>query len=406
MKDKSMQDQFDIVIVGAGMVGLTLATLLVQSEFAESLRVTVVDSGNEPRFDLAGDVDLRVSAISPGSAEILSRAGVWQEIRAMRACPFVAMRVWDADGSVDGPETLRFDAAELALPELGHIVENKLIQDRLLRRLAGHGQQVQFGAKIDSVRVAGDRFLVTMADRTPVRPELLIAADGSSSFVRTAAGIPLHAWRYAQSAFVTHLRPEQHHAATAWQRFLRSGPIALLPLADGRVSVVWSASDELARQALTASSEELGRMLSQASDYVLGALSPCGPRGSFALQAQYAAKYALPGLVLVGDAAHSVHPLAGQGVNLGLADAAALTEIIGDALARGEYPGDLPCLRRYERARKGANQLMLRFIDSISGLFANESATVSRLRGGGMRLFNHSGPVRRQVARVALGLRR
>lgn len=147
-------------------------------------------------------------------------------------------------------------------------------------------------------------------------------------------------------------------------------------------------------------------MLGQASDFALGNLSPCGPRGSFSLQAQYAVKYALPGLVLIGDAAHSVHPLAGQGANLGLADAAVLTEMIGDALARGECPGDLPCLRRYERARKGANQLMLRFIDGISGLFASDSATVARLRGGGMRLFNHSGPLRRQVARVALGLRR
>ena len=406
MKDNKIKEQFDIVIVGAGMVGLTLATLLVESKFADSLRVTVVDSGLEPRFDLSSDVDLRVSAISPGSAEILSRAGVWQEIRSMRACPFVAMRVWDADGSVEGPETLRFDAADFALPELGSIVENTLVQNRLLRRLAGHGHRVQFGAKIHSVRGAGDRYLMTAADAAPVRPELLVAADGSNSFIRTAAGIPLHAWRYAQSAFVTHVRPERHHRDTAWQRFLRSGPLALLPLADGRVSVVWSTSDEQARQAVAATHDELGEMLAQASDFVLGGLIPCGPRGSFALQAQYAAKYALPGLVLVGDAAHSVHPLAGQGANLGLADAALLTDTIGDALARGEYPGDLPCLRRYERARKGANQLMLRFIDGISGLFASESATVARLRGGGMRLFNHSGPVRRQVARIALGLRR
>jgi 2-octaprenylphenol hydroxylase len=401
-----MKDPFDIVIAGAGMVGLTLATLLVESEFAECLRVTVVDSGNEPHFDLSADVDLRVSAISPGSANILSRAGVWKEIRSMRACPFAAMRVWDADGSVDGPETLRFDAAEFALAELGTIVENSLIQDRLLRRLAAHGHRVQFGARIHRLLGAGDRFLMTVADAAPVRPELLIAADGSNSFIRTAAGIPLHAWRYKQSAFVTHVRPERRHADTAWQRFLRSGPIALLPLSDGRVSVVWSSSDESARQALAASSGELGQMLGQASDFVLGNLSPCGPRGSFPLQSQYAANYALPGLVLVGDAAHSVHPLAGQGANLGLADAAELTETIGDALARGEYPGDLPCLRRYERARKGANQLMLRFIDGISGLFASESVTMSRLRGSGMRLFNRSGPVRRQVARVALGLRR
>lgn len=401
-----MKDPFDIVIVGAGMVGLTLAALLAEGRSAGKLRLTVLDSGKPPRFVGSDDVDLRVSAISPGSAEILDRARVWQEIRTMRACPFTAMRVWDADGNADGPETLRFDAADFALPELGHIVENVLIQDRLLRRLTASGLQVQFGAKIDRVLATGDRFLLATGTAAPLRPELLIAADGSNSFIRSAAQIPLHAWQYAQTAFVTHLRPELPHRDTAWQRFLRNGPIALLPLADGRVSVVWSTSAELAGQALEADHDELGDMLGQASDFVLGKLSPCGPRGSFPLRSQYAEKYALPGLVLVGDAAHSVHPLAGQGANLGLADAEVLADTIEDALLRGLHPGDLPSLRRYERARKGANQLMLRFIDGISVLFASDSATVARVRGSGMRLFNQSGPLRRQVARVALGLRR
>jgi 2-octaprenylphenol hydroxylase len=401
-----MNGKFGVVIAGAGIVGLTLASLLKRSEFSEKLRVTVVDSGNRPRFDVSADVDLRVSAISPGSAEVLDRAGVWQEVRSIRACPFAAMRVWDADGNVDGPETLRFDAADFALPELGTIVENALIQDRLLHRLAKHGQAVRFAARIQKVQSAGDRYLVDVADTPPLRPELLIAADGSNSFVRNAAGMRSRSWPYAQSAFVTHVRPERHHRHTAWQRFLRSGPIALLPLADGRVSVVWSTSEDVAKRAIAASDGELGRMLGVASDFVLGKLQPAGPRGTFPLQAQYATQYALPGLVLVGDAAHSVHPLAGQGANLGLADAAVLTDMIGEALARGDHPGDMPCLRRYERARKGANQLMLWFIDGISELFASESATVSRLRSGGMRLFNRSGPVRRQVARVALGLRR
>ncbi|MCI0516445.1 MAG: FAD-dependent monooxygenase, partial [Woeseiaceae bacterium] len=241
-----MKDSFDIVIVGAGMVGLTLAALLTEGRSAGKLRLTVLDSGKQPRFVGSDEVDLRVSAISPGSAEILDRAGVWQEIRTMRACPFTAMRVWDADGNADGPETLRFDAADFALPELGHIVENVLIQDRLLRRLTASGLQVQFGAKIDRVLATGDRFLLATGTAAPLRPELLIAADGSNSFIRSAAQIPLHAWQYAQSAFVTHVRPELPHRDTAWQRFLRNGPIALLPLADGRVSVVWSTSAELA----------------------------------------------------------------------------------------------------------------------------------------------------------------
>lgn len=402
-----MNKRFDIVIAGAGMVGLTVAALLAKSSCAGRLRIVVQDAGDVPRFDdVSAEVDLRVSAISPGSAEILTEAGVWDEIRQRRACPFRAMRVWDADGSADGPARLCFDAADLAVPELGYIVENALIQHALLRELARCGLAVQFGVGIEKVRAAGERFLVSGAQSEPLRPELLIAADGANSFIRTAAGIRVRSWRYAQSAFVTHARPERDHGNTAWQRFLRSGPLALLPLSDGRVSVVWSTTEGQAKQALAASDEALRRMLGEASDFVLGQLDPCGPRGTFPLRAQYALQYALPGLVLLGDAAHSVHPLAGQGVNLGLADAAFLVREIERALERGEHPGDLPSLRRYERARKGANLLMLRFIDGISRLFASESAPASRLRGTGMQLFNSSGPVRRQAARVALGLRR
>jgi 2-octaprenylphenol hydroxylase len=213
-------------------------------------------------------------------------------------------------------------------------------------------------------------------------------------------------WRYGQTALVTHLRTERHHAQTAWQRFLPSGPLAFLPLEDGRVSIVWSTSDQEARDALAASGDELAQLLDDASDGVLGKLTPDGPRAVFPLHARYARNYAVPGLVLVGDAAHSVHPLAGQGVNLGLADAAQLVSAIGTALGNGEYPGDLPALRRYERARKGENQVMLRFIDGIARLFASEVEPLERLRGTGMRLFNRSGPVRRLAIEQALGLRR
>jgi 2-octaprenylphenol hydroxylase len=402
-----VNERFDIVIAGAGMVGLTVAALLAKSSCARRLRIVVLDAGNAPQFEAEGaEVDMRVSAISPGSAEILNETGVWDEIRRQRACPFRAMRVWDADGSADGPETLRFDAADLAVTELGHIVENSLIQRSLLRELALSGQAVQFGVALEKLHAAGERFLVHGAQSGPLRPELLIAADGGNSFIRTAAGIRVRSWRYAQTAFVTHATPERPHGNVAWQRFLRSGPLALLPLNDGRVSIVWSTTEEQAKRALAASDATLRQMLGEASDFVLGQLDPCGPRGTFPLRAQYALQYALPGLVLLGDAAHSVHPLAGQGVNLGLADAAVLVTEIEHAFERGEHPGDLPTLRRFERARKGANQMMLRFIDGISRLFASDSAPASRLRGTGMLLFNRSGPLRRQAARVALGLRR
>jgi 2-octaprenylphenol hydroxylase len=401
-----VKERFDIVIAGAGMMGLTAAALLARSACAGQLRLTIVDAGKPPKFDVAGDIDLRVSAISPGSAQLLGDAGVWPGIRSLRACPFVSMRVWDADGSVDGAETLRFDAADLAVPELGCIVENTLVQDRLLQAIADRGQSVRFATRIQALHAAGDRFLVRLGDGTVLRPELLIGADGNQSFVRDEAGIKVRSWPYPQSAFVVHVRPEKPHRNTAWQRFLRSGPLALLPLTDGRVSVVWSTSTEETKRALEAPDDELGRMLGEASDGVLGKLTPGGRRGAFPLHAQFARRYTMPGLVLVGDAAHSVHPLAGQGANLGFADVAALIKQIEEALAHGEHPGDLPVLRRYERARKGANQLMLGFVDGVSRLFGSDLASVARLRGTGMRLFNRSGPIRRQVLQVALGLRR
>jgi 2-octaprenylphenol hydroxylase len=222
--------------------------------------------------------------------------------------------------------------------------------------------------------------------------------------VRDQAGISVRSWPYPQKAFVTHLMPEKSHCNTAWQRFLETGPIGLLPLRDGRVSTVWSTTPALAKIALAASDNELRSMLTDATDAVLGKLAPAGPRGAFPLRAQHANKYVLPGLALVGDAAHTVHPLAGQGANLGFSDAAVLAEVIEEAFDANENPGDLPVLRRYERARKGDNKTMLHFVDGLNRLFSNDSASIARLRGTGMRLFNKSGPIREHVVQIALGI--
>jgi 2-octaprenylphenol hydroxylase len=211
-------------------------------------------------------------------------------------------------------------------------------------------------------------------------------------------------WPYDQTALVTHLRPTRPHQATAWQRFLREGPLGVLPLADGRVSVVWSTSPDLAKRGADASDEELGRMLTDASDKVLGNLSVAGPRGAFPLGAQHAQRYVLPGIALIGDAAHAIHPLAGQGANLGLQDAAELADVIETALQKGLHPGDQPVLRRYERARRGANATMLHFMTGLNRLFTTDSRLVGELRAVGMRIFNRSGPIRERAVKVALGV--
>ena len=399
-----MNRPFDIVIVGAGITGLTVAALLAHSKNAERLRVKIVDAGKRPAFDLSEDVSLRVSAIASGSSDIFASIGVWQDILGQRACPYRDMRVWDASGYFEGPDTLRFEAAEFAVSELGFIVENTLIQHAVLQQLDALKQAVEFETPIISIAQSDDRFSVDFANGETIMADLIVGADGAGSFVRNSAGITVDAWAYPQSAFVTHLRPEKSHQYTAWQRFLRNGPVALLPLQDGRVSVVWSTTPEEADKAIAASNDELSDMLSEATDHVLGRLVPEGPRGSFPLKAQHANNYVLPGLALVGDAAHAVHPLAGQGANLGLADAARLVNVLDEAISNDEYPGDMPVLRRYERARKGANQTMLYFIDSLNRLFLSESDSVAKLRGSGMRLFNLSGPIREHAVHVALGL--
>lgn len=400
-----MNRRFDILIAGAGMVGLTVALMLKRADANDQLTITVVDAGKRPSFSPGLDVSLRVSAIASGTASLLARLGAWERIADTRVCAYRDMKVWDARGSVEGPETLRFDAAEFAVPQLGFIVENVLIQDALLALLDSTSVSINYETRIRSVKKCGGRFVVEYGDGETMTPELLLGADGASSFVRNSAGIAVKSWKYPQTALVTHLQPEFSHRNTAWQRFLATGPVALLPLLDGRVSTVWTTTPEQAQELVSMPEDQMASLLTDATDSVLGRLTASGPRGSFPLKSQHAHRYVLDGLALLGDAAHTVHPLAGQGANLGLADADMLAEVIAGAIAAGEYPGDLPVLRRYERARKAANMTMLRFIDGLNRLFSNESVPLARLRGVGMALFNKSGPIREYAVQVALGLR-
>lgn len=397
-----MNGNYEVVVVGAGMVGLAAACLLAAED---RLSLTVIDAAGRPGFDPQEDVSLRVSAIAPGSQQLLARLGAWKEIRDTRLCPYRTMKVWDATAQVDSPETLVFDAAEFALPELGHITENALLQHALLMQLERQRVDMRFATPIRSVVRHGHRLELELDDGERLRPDLLVGADGAMSVVRGSAGIAVRTWPYAQRAFVCHLQPERGHRNTAWQRFLQEGPVGLLPLADGRVSVVWSTTPDIVEEALQMSDAALSDKLTEVTDGVLGRLSAKGARGTFPLEARHAAQYVQEGLVLVGDAAHSIHPLAGQGVNLGFADAGELADVLRRALAADENPGDLPTLRRYERARKGANEAMLRFTDALNRLFSNDSASLARLRRAGMFLFNKSGPVRDQAVRTALGIR-
>ncbi len=383
-----MKRRFDIVIVGGGVTGLTLATLLAKCDHADALDITLIEAAPRPSFSVKDPVALRVSAIASGSADVLSSVGAWPHVVAARLSAYESMRVWDENDSPESGSALRFDAADFAVPQLGFIVENVLLQYALLMALDDTNVVLRFDSTIEALPGA----------------DLVVGADGVRSRVRELAGIGIQRRPYEQTAFVTHLTPENGHNQTAWQRFLRDGPLGMLPLADGRISVVWSTGPELAQAALAASDAEIGRMLTEASDFVLGELKVAGPKAVFPLCAQTADETVRAGVALIGDAAHAIHPLAGQGANLGLQDAVELAQVIDQAIGRGLHPGDRPVLRRYERARKGANLTMLHLMTGLNRLFATDSTLAGEIRMAGMRLFNRSGPIRERAVKVALGV--
>jgi 2-octaprenylphenol hydroxylase len=401
-----MNENFHVVIVGAGIAGLTVAALLAQSDVRERLKITLLDAQQRPSRPTGKDVALRVSAIATGSAHLLQSIGAWSSVDAERIGSYDVMRVWDESSTADSGDALYFDAAEFAVPQLGFIVENVMLQTALLDVLHRENIELLFESPFAALQAQESGQRVQLEVGRTLHADLVIGADGARSLVRESAGIETQEWAYGQSAFVTHLQPERSHCKTAWQRFLNNGPLGMLPLGDGRISVVWSTTDEQAQWAMAATDEALSKALSEASDHVMGELTVAGPRGAFPLQARHARDYVKAGIALVGDAAHAVHPLAGQGANLGLQDAACLADVIAKAMQNGEHPGDRPVLRRFERSRKGENATMLHFMTGLNRLFATDSTLLKELRTTGMRLFNQSGPIREHVVSVALGTRR
>ncbi|MGB5687889.1 MAG: FAD-dependent monooxygenase [Woeseiaceae bacterium] len=396
--------RYNIVVVGGGVTGLMAATLLAKGPHGDALDITLVDAAPRPVFSPDSDVALRVSAIATGTARLFASVGAWEYAAATRVSPYTSMRIWDARDTLESAAALRFNADEFAIPQLGFIVENVLLQDVLLYQLDRTDVTLKFSSPIARLRRSARHYELDLESGESLTADLVIGADGARSFVRSAVGIETNDWPYEQTAFVTHLRPEKAHGGAALQRFLRDGPLGILPLQDGRVSVVWSTTPDQAEAALAAGDEMTGHLLSEASDYVLGRLEVAGPKGAFPLCARHATAYVLPNLALIGDAAHAIHPLAGQGANLGLQDAAELAAQISAAIGQGLHPGDRPVLRRYERARKGANATMLHFMTGLNRLFTTDSPVLGELRTAGMRVFNRSGPIREHAVKVALGV--
>ncbi|MCZ6536562.1 MAG: UbiH/UbiF/VisC/COQ6 family ubiquinone biosynthesis hydroxylase [Gammaproteobacteria bacterium] len=391
-----------ICIVGGGMVGCALAALFGRDQRYTG-SVVLLEAGDPPT--LAAGYDLRVVALSATSQRVLEAAGAWPEIAATRVSPYREMQVWDADSKPGLPGSVHFSAAEVGAAALGHIVENQLIRHTLWQSLAGLERVVvRPNSRVADLRLDDDKARLSLDNGEVMDCTLVVAADGAASPIRDMAGIETTGWSYRQKAVVTHVQSELPHRETAWQRFLPSGPLAFLPLADGRSSVVWSNTVDGADRLLDLKDTEFLAELETASDGTLGRMLECSRRAAFPLRLLHARDYCRQRLVLIGDAAHAIHPLAGQGVNLGFLDAAALHETLVKALQAGEDTGDRSVLRRYERWRKGDNLVMLAAMDGIKRLFSNDLKSLARIRGFGLSLVNALPPARKAFVRRAMGM--
>jgi 2-octaprenylphenol hydroxylase len=396
------QPRCDVVIVGAGPVGLAVAALLKAGAAAAQLRVRIVDAQPAPEWR-AASMDPRVYALSRASQRVFERLGLWEAIRGRRASPYRRMRVWEGT-TIDTAAAIKFDCAEIGEPDLGHIVEDSLLRERLTHWLMAEDRaELTFATGLATATPGTSGVRLTLTSGEALTATVVIAADGGASRVRALTAMPVIERNYGQQAIVTHVATAAPHDETAWQRFLPSGPLAFLPLVDGRSSVVWSLPSARASALLACDDAQFLAALSEASGGMLGALGPMSPRAAFPLQKLHAVEYCRPGVALVGDAAHCVHPLAGQGMNLGLLDAACLAATLTAATLRGEHLGDERVLGRYARERKGENLAMLLAFDALDRLFRLPAWAVP-LRKLGLAAVDRARPAKRLLMRRALGL--
>lgn len=386
---------FDLVIVGGGIVGATLAADLGQRGF----RLALVEAQPSPPLPETG-YGLRVSAVTRASQHVLDSVGVWELLPAERLQPFRQMVVWDVP--VIGE--VHFDSADIAEPALGHIVENAIIQRALETRLAQlDGVEVFQPAKLETLLLEATRAAVIVDGSKHYAP-LVVGADGSRSRVRELAGFEVQEAAYGQRAVVANVTVSRGHGETAWQRFLPSGPLAFLPLPAKHASIVWSTTPAHADALEHMSEASFVAALEDAYEGRLGEVKLSGPRAAFDLTSISAREYVGHRVALVGDAAHTVHPLAGQGVNLGILDAAALAEVLGAARGTGRDIGRRHALRKYQRWRKGHNALMRAALSGLNWLFGSSFGPVRDARNMGLRMTNQITPLKRWFMQYASGL--
>ncbi len=396
-----METRADLLIVGAGMVGSALALALRDS----GLNILVVDGGPLTVKPFVADApfEARVSALSIASQRILERLGVWDGIVARRASPYSDMHVWDGSGT----GKVHFSASSVHAEVLGHIVENRVVQDALVERLHDSDIGLLADARLEQMRHSGDDWLLTLSDGRTLRAPLVVAADGANSTVRRMTGTATREWDYLHHAIVTSVRTADSHHKTAWQRFTDDGPLAFLPLdreSEHWCSIVWSVTPEQSERLMKLDDERFCRELENAFEGCLGQVISADSRVCVPLRQRHAKRYVAPGLALIGDAAHTIHPLAGQGVNLGFLDAAVLAEVLRGAVERGERLADERVLSRYERRRMPHNLALMAAMEGFERLFQADALPVRLLRNAGLKMVDHSAEAKALFVRQALGL--
>lgn len=386
----------DVIVVGAGMVGAAFAAALKGSP----LSVALLDAGPPPVPLPADHFQLRVSAISPGTKSILEAGGAWGRMDASRVGPYRSMYVWDASSS----GSIEFDAAEIGEPWLGYIIENNNIHHALLQSIESAGNiQCRFNESPASLVVDRECGRLVLDSGETLSARLVVGADGARSWVRGELGIAASSRLYGQRAFVCQVRTARPHRQTAWQRYLPTGPVAFLPLANGDCSVVWTCDAELAADLEGLDEALFAERLADAFGRRLGDVEVVGPVVSFDLSRRQAERYVTERGALIGDAAHVVHPMAGQGANLGFGDAWSLARVLLEARRAERDIGSRHVLRRYERWRRSENFSMMRMLDALHGLFSSDFRVVRRVRGLGLDLVDHQDWLKHFLARQALG---
>ncbi|MGK0381783.1 MAG: 2-octaprenyl-3-methyl-6-methoxy-1,4-benzoquinol hydroxylase [Flavobacteriales bacterium] len=391
---------FDFCVVGGGMVGSAMVLGLAKLGF----KVAVIEPSMPVPFDSTQPPDMRVAAISLTSEAILQDLGAWAHIKNMRLCPYKRLSVWDKPSC-----RTNFDCKAIGQPHLGHIIENRLVQLGLHAAIVNNHNVVFYeNLKVTDI-TSNDVSQITLEDGQIIKAKLLIGADGGNSVVREAANIGVQGWQYSQQALGIQIKTNDVQQDITWQQFTPDGPMAFLPLYDGFASLVWYNSANQIRQLKSLSKEKLKQHILQhfPADLVDFEILDVA---SFPLTRMHANQYFKGNAVLIGDAAHTINPLAGQGVNLGFKDVAALLDVIRQALVIHEHAVILQpnsCsnwLKQYEENRRRDNLIMMSAMDLLYSLFSNSNMPFKLLRNLGLKLANNAGPIKNNAMKYAMGL--